>query len=250
MFPNRPAAGSLPDASNGILCRPFCNISRRLPAPLQHTRPGEESEMPQIIECVPNFSEGRDPAVLDRIVAAITAVPGITLLDREMDASHHRAVVTFVGDAEAVVEAALRGAAEAAARIDLNRHSGEHPRMGAVDVIPFIPISGASMADCVALARRLGERIGAEIGMPVYLYEEAATRPDRRNLADVRRGEFEGLREEIGTNPDRRPDFGPEKIHPTAGAVAIGARMPLVAYNVYLGTPDLSVAKKIAAAVR
>jgi glutamate formiminotransferase/formiminotetrahydrofolate cyclodeaminase len=206
--------------------------------------------MPQIIECVPNFSEGRDPAVLDAVVAAMTAVPGVTLLDREMDASHHRAVVTFVGEGEAVLEAAFRGVAEAARRIDLTRHSGEHPRMGATDVIPFIPISGASMSDCVTLARRLGERIGSELGIPVFLYEEAASRPERRNLADVRRGEFEGLRDEIGVNPDRKPDFGPDKIHATAGAVAVGARMPLVAYNVYLGTPDLAVAKKIATAVR
>lgn len=206
--------------------------------------------MSQIIECVPNFSEGRDPAVLDQIVQAITAVPGVTLLDREMDTSHHRSVVTFVGDGPAVLEAAFAGAAAAAKLIDLNIHQGEHPRMGAVDVIPFIPIQGATMADCVDLARRLGERIGSELGIPVFLYEEAASRPDRKNLADVRRGEFEGLRELIGSNPDRKPDYGPERIHPSAGAVAVGARAPLVAYNVYLNTPDLPVAKKIASAVR
>lgn len=206
--------------------------------------------MSQIIECVPNFSEGRDPAVLDRIVQAITAVPGVTLLDREMDKSHHRSVVTFVGDGPAVLGAAFAGAEAAARLLDLTRHQGEHPRMGAVNVIPFIPIQGATMADCVELARRLGERIGSELQIPVYLYEEAATRPGRRNLADVRRGEFEGLREEIGTNADRKPDYGPDRIHATAGAVAVGARAPLVAYNVYLGTPDLQVAKKIAGAVR
>lgn len=206
--------------------------------------------MAQIVECVPNFSEGRDPARLDQIVSAITAVPGITLLDREMDKSHNRAVVTFVGESEPVLEAAFAGMAAAARLIDLTTHEGEHPRMGATDVVPFIPISGISMADCVALARRLGERVGRELGIPVFLYEEAATRADRRNLADVRRGEFEGLRELIGVNPDKEPDFGPEKIHPTAGATAVGARMPLVAYNIYLGTRDLGVAKKIASAVR
>lgn len=206
--------------------------------------------MPAIVECIPNFSEGRDPAVLDRIVAAISAVPGLTFLDREMDQNHHRAVLTFVGEPEAVLEGAFAGAQAAVQLIDLNRHKGEHPRMGAVDVIPFVPISGITMADCVALARRLGQRIGDELNLPVFLYEEAASRPERRNLADVRRGEFEGLREEIVANPDRKPDFGPVKIHPTAGAVAVGARMPLVAYNVYLNTNDLSVARKIASAVR
>lgn len=206
--------------------------------------------MPALVECIPNFSEGRDPARLDRIVAAIAAVPGITFLDREMDPSHHRAVLTFVGEPEAVLEGAFAGAKLAVELIDLNRHQGEHPRMGAVDVIPFVPISGATMADCVELARRLGRRIGDELNMPVFLYEEAATRPERKNLADVRRGEFEGLREQIETNPDRKPDFGPVRIHPTAGAVAVGARMPLVAYNVYLNTNDLAIAKRIASAVR
>lgn len=206
--------------------------------------------MPAIVECIPNFSEGRDPAVLDRIVAAISAVPGLTFLDREMDQSHHRAVLTFVGEPDAVLEGAFAGARAAVQLIDLNRHAGEHPRMGAVDVIPFVPISGVTMADCVELARRLGRRIGDDLNVPVFLYEEAATRPERRNLADVRRGEFEGLREEIAANPERKPDFGPVKIHPTAGAVAVGARMPLVAYNVYLGTNDLAIAKRIAAAVR
>lgn len=206
--------------------------------------------MQPIIECVPNFSEGRDPAVLESIVSAMTAVPGVTLLDREMDASHHRSVVTLVGAGPAVLEAAFQGAKAAAEKIDLTKHSGEHPRMGAVDVIPFIPISGATMADCVDLAKQLGERIGKELGIPVFLYEEAATRPERKNLADVRRGEFEGLRDTIPTDPARKPDYGPSAVHPTAGAVAVGARAPLVAYNVYLGTRDVAVAKKIASAVR
>jgi glutamate formiminotransferase/formiminotetrahydrofolate cyclodeaminase len=206
--------------------------------------------MKPIVECVPNFSEGRDPAVVDAIVAAMTAVPGVTLLGRESDASHNRSVITLVGDGEAVLEAAFRGAKEALARIDLTKHQGEHPRMGAVDVIPFVPVRGVSMADCVELARRLGKRLGDELAYPVFLYEEAASRPDRKNLADVRRGQFEGLRDAIPTDPDRIPDFGPRAVHPTGGCVAVGARPFLVACNVYLGTPDVQVAKKIAAAVR
>lgn len=206
--------------------------------------------MSRIVECVPNFSEGRDVAVTDAIAAAISSVSGVRLLDREMDASHHRSVFTMVGDPEKIVEAAFQAARLAAERIDLNKHKGEHPRMGAVDVIPFIPIRGLTMEDCVALARSLGKRVGEDLGIPVFLYEAAATRPSRQNLAEVRRGEFEGLREEIGRNPDRRPDFGPERVHPTAGAVAIGARMPLVAYNINLGTKDLKIAQAIARAVR
>jgi glutamate formiminotransferase/formiminotetrahydrofolate cyclodeaminase len=206
--------------------------------------------MKPIVECVPNFSEGRDPAVLDAIVSAMTAVPGVTLLGREMDASHNRSVVTLVGDGEAVLEAAFRGAKEALARIDLTKHEGEHPRMGAVDVIPFVPVRGVTMADCIELARRLGKRLGEELNFPVFLYEEAATRPERKNLADVRRGQFEGLREAIPNDPARKPDFGPSAVHPTGGAVAVGARPFLVACNVYLGTPDVQVAKKVAAAVR
>jgi len=206
--------------------------------------------MKPIVECVPNFSEGRDAAVLDQIVAAMVAVPGVTLLGREMDASHNRSVVTLVGDGDAVVEAAFRGAAKAVELIDLTRHQGEHPRMGAVDVIPFVPVRDATMADCIELAKRLGQRLGDELQLPVFLYEEAASRADRKNLADVRRGQFEGLREAIGKDPERAPDFGPSAIHTTGGAVAVGARPFLVAYNVYLGTPDVQVAKKIAAAIR
>jgi glutamate formiminotransferase/formiminotetrahydrofolate cyclodeaminase len=206
--------------------------------------------MNKIVECIPNFSEGRDEAKVEQIAAAIRAVPGVVLLDRELDASHHRAVITFAGEPEAVLEAALRAARRAVELIDLTQHSGEHPRMGALDVLPFVPIRGVTMEDCVRLARRAGERIARELQVPVYLYEKAATRLDRANLADLRRGEFEGLREEIETNPDRRPDFGAARIHPTAGAVAVGARPPLIAYNVNLATEDVSIAKKIAKAVR
>ncbi|MCA1554564.1 MAG: glutamate formimidoyltransferase, partial [Chloroflexi bacterium] len=184
-----------------------------------------------------------------QIVGAITSVAGVTLLDEEMDASHDRSVVTFVGDAAAVEEAAFRGCAKAAELIDLDQHRGEHPRMGATDVIPFIPISGASPQDCVRIARRLGERVGRELRIPVYLYEDAATKEANRNLADVRRGEYEGLRVEIESNPERAPDFGPHTLG-KAGAVAIGARFPLIAYNINLGTRDLKIAKAIAKAVR
>ncbi len=206
--------------------------------------------MAGLVECVPNFSEGRDPAVVDRIVAAMIAVPGVRLLDKSMDAGHNRSVVTIIGGPEAVGEAAFRGVAEAAKLIDLRHHQGEHPRMGAADVVPFIPIRGVQMADCVALARQVGERIGRELSVPVFLYEEAATRPDRKNLAEVRGPQFEGLLQLVGTDPSRTPDFGPNALHPSAGAAAVGARHLLVAYNVYLDTPDQSIAKAIAKAVR
>ncbi len=204
----------------------------------------------EIVECVPNFSEGRRKAVVDRIAAAITRVPGTKLLDTEMDANHNRAVITFIGGPTAVAEAAFRGAQEAVSLIDLTTHRGEHPRIGALDVCPFIPIAGVTMEDCVAIARAVGGRIARELKVPVYLYEEAATRPDRRALPDIRRGEFEGLRDEVKTNPDRAPDFGPRELHPTAGATVVGARAPLIAFNVNLDTPDVNIAKKIAAAVR
>ena len=204
----------------------------------------------KLVECVPNFSEGRRPAVLDAIVGEMTAVSGVRLLDREMDADHNRAVVTIVGEPEAVLEGVFRGLAKAKELIDLTTHEGEHPRMGATDVVPFVPVKDVTMDDCVELARRLGERVGKELEIPVFLYESAATRPERQNLAKVRKGQFEGLREEIGTNPEREPDFGPNRIHPTAGATAIGARPFLVAYNINLGTTDLSVAKAIAKAIR
>lgn len=202
-----------------------------------------------IIECIPNFSEGRRPEVIEAIVTAITAA-GVTLLSVAPDSDHNRTVVTFVGNPDAVALAAVRGAEAAARLIDLNQHRGNHPRMGAVDVIPFVPISGCDMKDCVAIARRVGEVLGTQLGIPVFLYEEAATRPERKNLADVRRGEFEGLRELVGTDEVHMPDFGPNALHPTAGCTAVGARMPLVALNVNLGTSDLEVAKKIAKAVR
>ncbi|HWI66260.1 MAG TPA: glutamate formimidoyltransferase [Symbiobacteriaceae bacterium] len=202
-----------------------------------------------VVECIPNFSEGRRPEVIEAILEAIRAC-GVTLLGAAPDPDHNRVVVTYVGNPDAVKRAAVRGAEVASKLIDLTIHKGNHPRMGAVDVIPFVPISGCDMKDCVALAKEVGAEIGNTLGIPVFLYEEAATRPDRKNLADVRRGEFEGLRERIGTDPDRVPDFGPNAIHPTAGCVAVGARMPLVAFNVNLGTSDVEIAKKIAKAIR
>jgi len=205
----------------------------------------------KLIECVPNFSEGRRPEVIEAIRNAIASVNGAHVLDVSADASHNRCVVTFVAPIESVADAAFCGIREAAHRIDLTSHSGEHPRMGAADVVPFIPLDGATMEDCIALARQLGERVGRELAIPVYLYERAATRPDRENLADVRRGEFEGIRDEIGRTPQRTPDFGPSSVHATAGAVAIGARPFLVAYNVYLGpASNMAVAKEVAKAVR
>lgn len=206
--------------------------------------------MNRIVECVPNFSEGRDPAKVEQLVAAIRAVPGVAVLDQTMDADHHRSVITFVGEPEAVSEAAFCAARRAIELIDLNHHSGQHPRMGALDVLPFVPLRNVPMEECVAIARRVGERIARELQLPVYLYEKAATRPDRVDLADVRRGGFEGLSREIATNPERRPDFGKTHLHPTAGAVAVGARAPLIAYNINLATADVSIARKIARAVR
>ena len=205
----------------------------------------------KLVECVPNFSEGRRPEIVAKIRDAIATVEGATILDVSSDASHNRTVVTFVVPVEKAVDAAFAGIRAAREHIDLNHHSGEHPRMGAADVVPFIPLEGTTMEDCIVLARTLGERVGRELEIPVFLYERAASRPDRENLADVRRGEFEGLRGEIGSNPARTPDFGPNRIHPTAGAVAIGARPFLVAYNVYLGPAShLQVAKDVAKAVR
>jgi glutamate formiminotransferase / 5-formyltetrahydrofolate cyclo-ligase len=204
-----------------------------------------------LVECVPNFSEGRRPEVVDEIVAAIRSVPGVKLIDRSMDADHNRAVVTFVGEGAPVMEAAFRAASKAKERIDLTRHQGEHPRMGATDVIPFVPLEGTRMEECVALAHALGRRIGTELEIPVFFYEAAATRPGRRNLPDVRKGQFEGLRELIGKDPAREPDEGPrDAIHPTAGATAVGARPFLIAFNVNLRTGDVAVAKEIAKAVR
>jgi glutamate formiminotransferase / formiminotetrahydrofolate cyclodeaminase len=205
----------------------------------------------KLVECVPNFSEGRRPEIVRAIRDAIAAVESVHLLDVSSDASHNRSVITFVASVEHAADAAFAGIAKARDLIDLTTHQGEHPRLGATDVVPFIPLEGATMEDCIALARRLGDRVGRELEIPVYLYERAATRPERENLADVRRGEFEGLQSELGTNPARNPDFGPTRVHPTAGAVVIGARPFLVAYNVYLGpATNLQVAKDVAKAVR
>lgn len=204
-----------------------------------------------LVECVPNFSEGRDPAVIAAIREAIATTTGAHVLDVSSDPSHHRTVITFVASLDAAVPAALAAMRVARDRIDLTTHQGEHPRIGATDVVPFIPLDGATMDDCIALARELGARAQQELGIPVYLYERAATTPARENLADVRRGEFEGLRTEVRSNPARRPDFGEPELHPTAGATAIGARPFLVAYNVYLGDKaNLAVAKEVAKAIR
>ena len=203
----------------------------------------------KIVECVPNFSEGRQKDVIEKIIAAVRGVDGVKVLDYSSDPSHNRTVLTFVGEPMAVKEAAFRVAEKAAELIDMEQHQGEHPRIGAADVIPLIPISGVSMEECVELARELGRDIGEKLGIPVYLYEEAATRPDRKNLAHVRRGEYEGLKEAIKT-PERQPDFGPAQMHPRAGAVAVGARPPLVAYNINLDTDKVEIAKAIARTIR
>ena len=206
--------------------------------------------MPRLVECVPNFSEGRRRDVVEELVRSVASVPGVTFLDSEMDADHNRSVLSFAGEPEAVVEAAYAAVRRASELIDLNQHRGEHPRMGAADVVPFVPVEGVTLDDCVRLARLVGKRVGEELGIPVFLYEAAATRPERVSLADVRRGEFEGLRDLIGRDPARRPDFGPGAIHPTAGAIAIGARRFLVAFNANLNTGDVRIAKAIAAAIR
>jgi glutamate formiminotransferase len=206
--------------------------------------------MNRLIECVPNFSEGRRPEVVDAIVNALTSVSGVYLLAHEMDADHNRAVVTIVGTPESIGEAAVRGAGAAIKLIDLTTHQGEHPRMGAVDVIPFIPIRGVSLEQCLAIANETAGEIAERFQVPIYLYERAAKRPDRVNLENVRRGQFEGLRTEIATNPDRKPDFGPSRIHPTAGATAVGVRKFLIAYNINLSTNDVGIAKFIAKRVR
>lgn len=203
-----------------------------------------------LVECVPNFSEGRDPAILDALRAALTAVPGVRLLDVQADPSHHRSVFTFVAPPEAAAEAAFQAMGVARERIDLTTHQGEHPRMGATDVVPFIPVRDVTMEDCVALAKRLAERVGRELAIPVFLYAKAAARPERERLPDIRKGEFEGLRGRIGTDPAADPDFGPKRIHPTAGATAIGARPFLVAYNIYLASGDVGIAKEIAKNIR
>jgi glutamate formiminotransferase len=202
-----------------------------------------------LVECVPNFSEGRDAGKVDAIVDAMK-IPGVYLLDREMDSDHNRCVITLVGEREAIQEAAIRGVGKAEELIDLTQHHGAHPRMGAADVIPLIPIDGVTLEDCVAMARHVGAEIWKRFQIPVYLYEAAATTPERQKLENVRRGQFEGIRDEIATNPARMPDFGEPRVHPTAGATVVGARKFLIAYNVFLNTPDVDIARKIAKAVR
>ena len=206
--------------------------------------------MTPLVECVPNFSEGRRIDVVDAILNAMTSVPHVYLLGHEMDADHNRAVVTIVGSPETIGEAAIRGVETAIQHIDLTTHQGEHPRVGAADVIPFVPIRGVSLLDCVEIAKKVGREIASRFKIPVYLYEAAATRPERTNLEKIRRGQFEVLRNEIGTNPDRYPDFGEPRLHPTAGATVVGARKPLIAYNINLDTSDVSIAKEIAKRVR
>lgn len=205
--------------------------------------------MSTLVECVPNFSEGRDKSKVDAIVDAMK-IAGVYLLDRESDSDHNRSVITLVGEREAIQEAAIRGVGKAAELIDLKVHTGAHPRMGAADVVPFIPIDGVTIDDCVAMARHVGEEIWKRFQIPVYLYEAAAATPERQNLENIRRGQFEGIRAEIATNPARKPDFGEPRVHPTAGATVVGARKFLIAYNIFLNTPDVDIAKKIAKAVR
>ena len=205
--------------------------------------------MSQLVECIPNFSEARRPEVVDQIVAAIQSVNEVKLLDRSSDLDHNRTVLTLAGPPLAVEEAAFQAIRKAAELIDLDKHTGEHPRVGATDVVPFVPLSGTTMEDCIAMAKRLGERVGNELRIPVYLYEAAATRPERINLENIRKGQYEALKQELGVKPERDPDYGPKQVG-KAGATVIGARNPLIAYNVYLTTGEVEIAKKIAKAVR
>ncbi len=206
--------------------------------------------MPGLIECVPNFSEGRRPEVVDEIVRAIGQIEGVTVLDHSRDETHNRSVVTFAGSAEPVVKAATAGVGRALELIDMEQHAGAHPRIGAVDVIPFVPLGGSRLEECVDLARRFGEQIATRFDLPVYLYGAAALRPERSRLADVRRGQYEAIRDEIASDPARAPDFGPSRTHPRGGAVAVGARKPLIAFNINLATDDVGVARKIATTIR
>ncbi len=201
-----------------------------------------------LIQCAPNISEGRRPEVIEAVAHAAASC-GVTILSVAPDADHNRTVITFAGPPAAVARAAVRCAEAAARLIDLNQHRGSYPRMGAVDVIPFVPISGCGVAECAALARQVGEAIGQQLGIPVYLYGEAATRPERRDLTRIRQVQFEGLRERVGQDPELAPDFGPEQLHPTAGCTAVGARMPRIAFHVRLGTGNTELARKIAGAV-
>ncbi|WP_188397318.1 glutamate formimidoyltransferase [Sporomusa sp. GT1] len=205
--------------------------------------------MAKLVECVPNFSEGRRPEVIAAITGEVTKVAGVTLLNVNSDASHNRTVVTFVGEPQAAKLAAFNACTKAAELIDMEQHQGEHPRIGATDVIPFIPVSGITMEECVELANELGREIAEKLGIPVYLYEAAAKIPARVKLPDVRKGEYEGLKTAIST-PERTPDFGPARMHPTAGATVVGARQFLIAYNINLSTSDVAIAKKIANSIR
>lgn len=205
--------------------------------------------MAKIVQCVPNFSEGQRVEVVDEIVGAIKNTAGVALLDYSSDESHNRSVVTFIGEPEAVIEAAFQGAKKAAEKIDMSVHSGAHPRMGATDVIPFIPVKEVTMEECIEMAKQLGQRLADELDLPVYLYEEAATKPERKNLSAVRRGQYEGLIDAI-KEPERKPDFGPAEVHPRAGVTAVGARPPLIAYNINLDSGDVNVANDIARAIR
>lgn len=204
----------------------------------------------RLVECVPNFSEGRDRAKVDAIAEAIRGVPGSVILDVEMDADHNRSVITFVAPPESAGEAALAGAAKAMELIDLTRHEGAHPRIGATDVMPFVPLEGVTLEECVAIAEKMGAEMWKRLKIPVYLYEAAARRPERVNLENLRRGQFEGLREEVRVNAERAPDFGDAELHATAGATVVGARKFLIAYNINLGTSNLEVAKAIAKGIR
>ena len=203
----------------------------------------------KIVECVPNFSEGRRKEVIDEIMAEVKKFD-VRIMDYSPDADHNRTDVTLMGEPEEVKKAALAMSMKAVELIDMNKHRGEHPRMGAMDVVPFIPLMGTTMDECIELAKQFASEFSEKSGVPCYLYEEAATRPDRKNLVNIRRGEFEGLKEEIGKNDDKKPDYGPNRIHPTAGATAVGARFFLIAFNVNLATGDISIAKSIAKAVR
>src|SRR6266702_2386876 len=206
--------------------------------------------MRRLIECVPNFSEGRDKSKVDALIQTMSKVPGVWVLDHEMDADHNRCVITLAGEPDAVAEAAILGTGKAMELIDMNHHKGAHPRVGATDVIPFIPVEGVTLEDCVALARNVGNEIWRRYRIPIFFYEAAATKPERVNLENVRRGQFEGMKEALKKNHERQPDVGEPKMHPTAGVTVVGARKFLVAYNVNLNTADISIANKIAKAIR
>ena len=209
-----------------------------------------DHHVPGLIECVPNFSEGRRAEVVEEIVHAVGQIDGVTVLDHSRDETHNRSVVTFAGNAEPVVRAATAAVGRALELIDMEQHTGAHPRIGAVDVIPFVPLGTTSIEECVDLARRFGEQVATRFDLPVFLYGEAALRPERRRLANVRRGQYEGLRELIASDPARAPDYGPTRLHPRGGAVAVGARKPLIAFNINLRTDDLATAIKIANTIR